>query len=192
MLAAARRLFAELGFDKTTIRAIGREAGVDAALVHHFFGTKEQVFVAAMELPFDPSAAIPEVIAGPRDQIAERFARFFFSVWREPERRAPIIAMLRSATTNQQAAAMFREFIESALLARVADTLGLPRMRLETAAAQLVGIVLLRYVVGVEPLASAREEQIVALVTPVLDYYLNGGDSAAAGDSGRSLLQSPL
>ncbi len=174
VLGAARRLFAERGYEKTTIRAIGREAGVDAALVHHFFGTKEQVFVAAMAFPFDPADLIREVVSGPRDEMARRFVRFFLSVWRDPEARAPFVAILRSATTNEQAAAMFREFISSALLARIAGTLGVPRLRVEAAAAQLVGIALVRYVIGIEPLASSPEHEIVALVTPVIDYYLSG------------------
>ncbi len=116
VLGAARRLFAERGYEKTTIRAIGREADVDAALVHHFFGTKEQVFVAAMAFPFDPADLIREVVCGPREGLAQRLVRFFLSVWRDPEARAPFVAILRSATTNEQAAAMLREFISSALL----------------------------------------------------------------------------
>ncbi len=174
VLGAARRLFAAHGYEKTTIRAIGREADVDAALVHHYFGTKEQVFVAAMAFPFDPADLIREVVNGPRAELAQRLVRFFLSVWRDPEARAPFLAILRSATTNDQAAAMLREFISSALLARVAGTLGLPRLRLEGAAAQLVGIALVRYVVGIEPLASAPEDEIVALVAPVIEYYLSG------------------
>ena len=105
--------------------------------------------------------------------MAQRLVRFFLSVWRDPEARAPFVAILRSATTNEQAAAMLREFISSALLARVAETLGLPRLRVEAAAAQLVGIALVRYVVGIEPLASAPEDEIVALVTPAIEYYLS-------------------
>ncbi len=174
VLNAARGLFAELGYEKTTIRAIGRAAGVDAALVHHFFGTKEQVFVAAMAFPFDPGDLITQVMSGPRDEAAQRLVRFFLSVWRDRDARAPFVAILRSATTNEQAAAMLREFISTALVARIADTLGVPRIRVEAAAAQLVGIALVRHVVGVEPLASAREDEIVALVTPVLEYYFNG------------------
>jgi AcrR family transcriptional regulator len=172
VLGAARNLFAERGYEKTTIRAIGRAADVDPALVHHFFGTKEQVFIAAMAFPFDPDDLIREVISGPREGVAQRLVRFFLSVWRDPEARAPFVAILRSATTNEQAAAMLREFISSALLARVAQTLRLPRLRVEAAAAQLVGIALVRYVVGIEPLASAPEDEIVALVTPVIEYYL--------------------
>jgi len=172
--SAARKLFAELGYEKTTIRAIGRAAGVDAALVHHFFGTKEQAFVAAMAFPFDPADLIKQVVSGRRDEMAARLVRFFLSAWRDPDARAPFVAILRSATTNEQAAAMLREFISSALVSRVADSLGLPRIRVEAAAAQLVGIAFVRYVVGIEPLASAPDEEIVALVTPALEYYLDG------------------
>jgi AcrR family transcriptional regulator len=174
VLAAARRLFAAHGYERTTIRAIGREADVDAALVHHYFGSKEQVFVAAMEFPFDPVELVREVVNGPREEVAQRLVRFFLSVWRDPVARASFVAILRSANTNDQAAAMLREFISSALLAKMAGTLGLPRLRLEGAAAQLVGIALVRYVVGIEPLASASEDEIVALVTPVIEYYLSG------------------
>jgi AcrR family transcriptional regulator len=175
VLGAARRLFSELGYDKTTIRAIGRAAGVDAALVHHFFGTKEQVFVAAMAFPFDPADMIPQLLTGPRDQLAQRLARFFLSVWRDPASRVPFIAVLRSASTNEQAAAMFREFIGSAFVRRFADALDLPESQVEAAVAQLVGLALLRYVIGIEPLASASEEEIVALVTPALAHYLRPG-----------------
>jgi AcrR family transcriptional regulator len=174
ILAAARRLFAERGYDGATIRAIAQEAGVDAALVHHFFGTKEQVFVAAMELPFQPAELLPQLVAGPREQLGERFVRLFLALWRDPERRAPILALLRSATTNEQAAEMMRQFVTEALLTRLAGGLGIPPLRLTAAAAQLVGLVMLRYLIGVEPLASAEEEEIVRLVAPVIQRYLDG------------------
>ena len=184
VLNAARRLFAERGYDKTTIRAIGREASVDAALVHHFFGTKEQVFVAAMELPFEPSVVLPQILAGPRDQLAERIVRFFLSVWGDPESRGPFVALLRSATTNEQAAATFREFLESALLGRIADSLGIDRLRVASAAAQMVGIVLLRYVVREETMANATDDEIAAMVTPVVERYLSGATSAVLTNRG--------
>jgi hypothetical protein len=125
-----------------------------------------------MAFPFDPADLITQVVSGPRDKMAQRLMRFFLSVWRDSQAQAPFIAILRS--TNEQAAAMFREFISSALVARVTDTLGLPRIRVEGAAGQLIGIALVRYVVGVEPLASAPEDEIVALVTLVLAYYRDG------------------
>jgi AcrR family transcriptional regulator len=173
ILAAARRLFAERGYDGATIRAIAQEAGVDAALVHHFFGTKEQVFVAAMELPFQPADLLPQLVGGPREQVGERFVRVFLALWRDPERRAPVLALLRSATTNEQAAEMIRQFVTEALLTRLAGALDISPLRVTAAASQLVGMAMLRYLVGVEPLASADEEEIVRLVAPTIQRYLD-------------------
>jgi AcrR family transcriptional regulator len=174
ILAAARRLFAEHGYDGATVRSIARDAGVDAALVHHFFGTKEQVFVTALELPFQPSDLLPRVVAaGPREELGERLVRVFLDVWRDPARRAPLLALIRSATTNQRAAEMVRQFVTSALLGRLAELVGVPRLRLLAAVSQLIGLALLRHVIGVEPLASAEEEEIVRLVAPTIQRYLD-------------------
>ena len=156
-----------------TIRAIAQEAGVDAALVHHFFGTKEQVFVAAMELPFQPADLLPQLVGGPREQVGERFVRLFLALWRDPERRAPVLALLRSATTNEQAAEMIRQFVTEALLTRVAGALGVPPLRVTAAASQLIGLAMVRHLIGVEPLASADEEEIVRLVAPTIQRYLD-------------------
>jgi len=174
ILAAARRLFAERGYDGATIRAIAQEAGVDAALVHHFFGTKEQVFVAAMELPFQPADLLPQLVGGPREQVGERFVRLFLALWRDPERRAPVLALLRSATTNEQAAEMIRQFVTETMLTRVAGALGVPPLRVTAAASQLIGLAMVRHLIGVEPLASADEEEIVRLVAPTIQRYLDG------------------
>jgi AcrR family transcriptional regulator len=175
ILAAARLLFAERGYDGATIRGIAGRAGVDAALVHHFFGTKEGVFVEAMGFPVQPSTFIAELIAsGPREQLGERLVRVFLGLWRDPERRAPVLGLLRSATTNEQAAEMLREFVTSALLGRLADGIGVPRLRLCAAAAQMMGMVMLRYVIGVEPLASADEEEVVTLLAPTIQGYIDG------------------
>lgn len=178
ILSAARAEFAERGYDGATIRGIARTAGVDAALVHHYFGGgKEQVFVAAMELPFDPGAALPQVLAGDPELLGERFARFFLSIWGEADSRAPFLALLRSASTSESAAAMLRAFVEQALLGRaVAQLPPAPdrSLRMTLAASQLLGMALMRYVVKVEPLASATEDEVVALVAPGLQRYLAG------------------
>ncbi len=158
------------------MRAIALEAEVDAALVHHFFGTKEQVFVAALELPFRPTELLPQLLTGPREETGERFVRAFLAVWRDPAARAPALALLRSATTNAQAAAMIRQFITAALLGPLAGALGVPRLRVAAAAAQLVGLVMLRYVLEIEPLASASEEEIVGLIAPVIQRHLDAPD----------------
>jgi AcrR family transcriptional regulator len=174
ILAAARDRFAGHGYTGTTIRGIAADAGVDPALVHHFYGSKEQLFIAALQVPLDPRR-IAEVVVrgGPRTEVGNRMARLFLSIWGDPGSRAPFLALLRSATTTEQAAAMMREFVTSALLARLAEPLGVPRLRLETAVAQLIGIALLRYVIQVEPLASATDDELVELVGPHIQRVLD-------------------
>ncbi len=175
ILSAARAVFAEQGYDRASVRAIGRRAGVDAALVHHYFGGKEQVFEAAVEVSLAPAlGGVPDLLArGPQD-VGERLARYFLAVWENPATRAPLLAVLRSALTNEAAAAVLRGFVLRRVLLRVADELDLPqaRLRAEIAASQMVGIALLRYVIKAEPLASAEREEIVAFVAPTLQRYL--------------------
>jgi AcrR family transcriptional regulator len=177
ILDAARTEFAERGYDGASVRGIARAASVDPALVHHYFGSKEQVFIAAMALPVDPGEVLPDVLAGDRDQLGERFARLFLGLWSDPAFREPMLALLRSATTSERGAQMLREFVASSMLRRVASAVDAPdaQLRAATAAAQLVGVVLLRYVIGVPPLATATDEEIVALVAPTLQHYLTGG-----------------
>jgi AcrR family transcriptional regulator len=175
IVAAARAVFAAKGYAAASVRGIAREAGVDPALVHHYFGTKEQVFVAAMELPFDPAERLPEVLAGDPAQLGERLVRLFVSIWDEPDFRAPMLGLLRSALTGEQGATMLREFVGGALLSRVAAVVGdIDPLRVQAAAAQMVGVVLLRHVVRLEPIASASQEDLVALVAPVVQRHLLG------------------
>ncbi|MBQ0988363.1 TetR family transcriptional regulator [Streptomyces sp. F63] len=174
ILAAARAEFADRGYDKTSIRGIAKKAGVDPALVHHYFGTKEQVFETAVEQSFEPALRVPDLLAeGPGD-VGERLARHFVGVWENPATRAPLLAVVRSAVTNETAAALLRGFVLRRLLERVAGELDVPdaRFRVELAVSQLLGIAMLRYVVKVEPLASADIEDIVEAVSPVIQRHL--------------------
>ncbi|MCW2917798.1 MAG: transcriptional regulator, TetR family [Actinomycetia bacterium] len=173
ILASARALFAEKGYDGASARSIARAAGVDPALVHHFFGSKEGLFVAAMEFPFDPTQLVPYITAGPREQIGERIVRVFLSIWGDPQIRPRAIAIVRSASTSEQGAAILREFATSALLGRVADALGVPRLRINAAAGQMIGVMIMRYIVGVEPIASATEDELVELLAPTVQRYLD-------------------
>jgi AcrR family transcriptional regulator len=174
ILDAARHEFADRGYDGASVRGIARAASVDPALVHHFFGSKEQVFVAAMALPVDPGDLLPDVLDGDPALLGDRFARVFLGLWSDPEFREPMLALLRSATTSEAGAAMLREFVGSALLGRIVSALDGPdvALRVSTAAAHLVGIALLRYVIQVPPLATATDEEIVTLVAPALQRYL--------------------
>ncbi|MFI7439240.1 TetR/AcrR family transcriptional regulator [Nonomuraea indica] len=174
ILAAARRVFAEKGFDKATVRGIAREAQVDPALVHHYFATKEGMFAAALQLPLSPEVVVPTVLDGPREQVGERLVRLILSVTAAPETREPMLALIRSAMTHEQAAAMFREFVSNALLLRVSHTLDVPHLRIEAAFAQMFGVVMARYVLRLEPMASADPEELVELLAPTIQRYFTG------------------
>lgn len=174
ILVAARRLFAERGYDGTTIRSIAGEADVNPALVHHFFGTKDQVFVAALELPVDPRILVEEIATHPRAEAGERLVRAFLAIWRRPDLSAPFSALIRSATSSEQSAQMIRQFIERAVLGRVAAALDVPPTRMAAAAAQLFGLAIVRYIIRVEPMASASDDEVVQLVGPVIQRYVDG------------------
>ncbi|RLU85768.1 TetR family transcriptional regulator [Streptomyces griseocarneus] len=177
ILAAARTEFAERGYDKASIRAMARGANVDPALVHHYFGPKEQIFAAAVEVALAPALEGPDaVLKGGPDTAGERMTRFFLGIWEAPDTREPLLAIVRSAVANETAAAVFRNLVTSRLMFRIAGELDVaePELRAELAAAQLIGVVMLRYVIKVEPLASAGLEQLVAQVAPVVQRHLAG------------------
>ncbi|MFI1728530.1 TetR family transcriptional regulator [Streptomyces acidicola] len=177
ILEAAREEFSERGYDKTSVRGIAKAAGVDSALVHHYFGTKEQVFEAAVSIAVAPALGAPKAVEeGPLDSVGERLTRFFFGIWETPATRTPLLAIVRSAVNNETAAAVFRRIIAAQLLRRIAGRLDVPdaEIRAELAAAQLVGIAMLRYIIRIDPLASADPEQIIARVAPVVQAHLTG------------------
>ncbi|WP_236830557.1 TetR family transcriptional regulator [Blastococcus sp. KM273128] len=177
MLAAARAAFAERGFDGASIRAIATAAGVDPALVHHYFGSKDQLFLAAIEAPANPAEFLPEVLAGGRDELGANVVRMLLRVWDGPARPAGL-ALVRSAVSNEWTAKLLREFLVSQVLRRVVATLdATPEERTARGAlvaSQLIGVVMARYVLRVEPLATATPEELVAAVGPTVQRYLTG------------------
>jgi AcrR family transcriptional regulator len=177
ILAAAREVFAERGYEKASVRGIAKSADVDPALVHHYFGTKEQVFASAVEGAFAPVLRTAPLTEPRLDRAGEQFARIFLGVWENPATRAPLLAIIRSAVSNEAAAAIFRRMVAQLVLSRVAKELDAPdaELRAELAAAQVVGVVMLRYVIKVEPIASADPEELIARLAPVLQHHLTGG-----------------
>jgi AcrR family transcriptional regulator len=171
ILSAARKVFAEKGFDKATVRGIAREAQVDPALVHHYFDTKDRMFTEAMRLPVTPELVIPTLLDGPREELGRRLVTMILTVTAEAETREPMIALIRSAMTNEQAAQMFKEFVTRALLSRVAEELGVPHLRIEAAFAQMFGVLMARYVLRLEPMASADPEELIDLLAPTIQRY---------------------
>jgi AcrR family transcriptional regulator len=174
-MSAAREAFAERGYDAASIRHIATGAGVDPALVHHYFGTKEQLFLAAMDAPIDPSKIVPTLLTGDRDRVGERLVRGLIGVW-DSAAGGAAAAFVRSAVSNELIAKMMREFIANRILRRVERDLGLDPaegpMRANLVATQMAGLIMIRYIVKVEPLASAAPETVVALIGPTIQRYL--------------------
>jgi AcrR family transcriptional regulator len=174
ILSAARQAFGRAGFDGTTIRGIAGAAGVDPALVHHFFGTKQALFAAAMEFPVDLAAVLPTLLAPGIGGLGERLVRLLLSIW-ESE-RSPFLAMIRGAVTHEESAALLREFISHEVIGRLAATVDAdsPELRATLIGSQMVGLAMARYVIALEPLASADTETVVAAVAPTVQRYLTG------------------
>jgi AcrR family transcriptional regulator len=190
ILDAARRQFADRGYDGATIRGIAADAGVDPALVHHFYGTKERLFAAAMSLPLVPSevltAAFAEIASAGQPGSAgmgDQLVRMALTVWESTEVRGVFLGLLRSALTSEPAADMFRGFITDAILgpiaaaARSRDPGGdadEAAYRAGIVATQMLGLALSRYVLKLEPVASAGHAELAATIGPTLDRYLTG------------------
>ena len=173
ILAAARTRFAEAGFAGTSMRSVAAGAGVDPALVHHYFGSKDDLFVAALELEVDPREAVVGVLEGGLDGVGERLMRLFVSVWDDERTRRPLLALAR-AVLEPGGSQLVRDGFVRMLLSPLVAGLGVdePERRVSLVASQLFGVVVLRYVVELEPLASAPGEALVATYAPVLQRYL--------------------
>jgi AcrR family transcriptional regulator len=174
ILTVARRRFATRGYDATSLRGIATEARVDPALVIHYFGSKEGLFVAAAGLPAEFPGLLSGLAALPPGDFAQALVRTYLGVVDSDPSRNAILALVRSAVSNETAATMLREFLTSALLTVIAGQDGREdaRLRASLVAAQLIGIAMLRHVLRVEPLARATHDEIAALVTPAIEQYL--------------------
>jgi AcrR family transcriptional regulator len=173
---AARARFASHGYDGATIRSIAANAGVDPALVHHFFGTKEQLFIATMHLPLEPGPLLRQLLAPGVEGLGERLARHFVRLMRELGDTNPMLALIRSAAAHPQAARMLREFYSRAILERVAAELNVsqPRLRASLCMSQIMGLAVARYIIGLRPLVEADDDTLVAAYAPALQHYLTG------------------
>jgi AcrR family transcriptional regulator len=185
ILAAARARFGEVGYDRATIRDIAGAAGVDPALVHHFYGTKERLFAAVMQLPVTPGDVLDAMLAAgapaPGHGLGEHVVRTMLGIWDVAEIRSTFLALLRTATTSDQAAAMLREFVTQNILSRVAGLVpgdavagGEAEFRAALVGSQVIGLGLARYVLALEPLARADTGTLAAAIGPALDRYLAG------------------
>jgi len=173
ILEVARQSFADRGFRSTTMRGVAAEAGVDAALVHHYFGTKDDLFLAALEVPVDPRAVLPAVFAPGVEGAGARLLEAVLGVWDQPEGRRPLVSVLRASLGDAESTLLrdgFLRLVERGLgeLLPGPD----PRLRAQLVATQMLGLLLARYVLALEPLASLPRSAVVELVGPTVQRYL--------------------
>lgn len=184
ILAAARAAFAEQGYDRASLRGIAREARVDPALVHHYFEGKAALFAEVVQIGVDPRAVVDRVVVGDPGLVGERAVRAFLAVWDDPSRRPQFVALVRSAVAHEAAARMIREFLAGEVFGRIVVAVrraqhGGPERptpeeatRAGLAAAQMLGVGVMRYVVELPALVDASPEDLVTLLGATLQRYL--------------------
>lgn len=176
ILDAANAEFARNGYDGTSMRGIARRAGVDPALVHHYFDDKSALFIEALEMPARPQRIVQLALAAPRDRVGETVVRALLTALDPPPASARLRQLLRTALGHDFAARMLREFYGREVLARITAALDVDDadLRATLAASQIAGLFLLRFGLRLEPLASASIDEVVERVGPVLQWHLVG------------------
>lgn len=176
ILAAARAEFGDQGYRAATVRGIARRADVDPALIHHYFGTKPRLFAATLDLPLDPAEMAEQVLGGGLEGGGERLIRTVLEVWESDAVHNPLQAVLRSIAAGGETSEMVREFVTDRIIGTVAGLVSAEdgALRAELVASQLLGLGLVRYVLRLEPLASADTEVVVAAYAPTLQRYMTG------------------
>lgn len=175
-MTSARELFARNGIHNTSVRAVAAAAGVDAALVHHYYGTKEKLFAAAVQIPIDPIDVIGPLREVPVEELGYRVPSTLLALW-DSEIGAGFIASLRSVLAGSEVS-LFRSFIQEVIAdqigPRVDNPPGSATVRIQFAASQLVGVLLARYILELEPFRSLPAEQIAQTIAPNLQRYFTG------------------
>lgn len=176
ILDAARRQFALGTYASTTIRGIAAEAGVDAALVMHHFGSKRRLFAAALRFPLQLREQIAVLLRQDPADLGEQLVRLYLGMWQDPVTRAPLAAMLRSVLSDAEAADALGQFLSAEMIGPVVTALGRDQapLRIALVASHLVGLAIGRHLLAVTPLARAGLDHLVACTAPVVQHYLTG------------------
>jgi AcrR family transcriptional regulator len=176
VLVAARRAFTDKGYTGASFRQIAAQARVDPGMIRHWFGDKAGLFRAAMEPTVDPDLLLASVLDGGPDGLGERLLGRMLGVWDAAGEHSPMIILVRSAVSHEESTVLLRDFVTEQILGRLSGVLGGADgpLRASLVGSQMIGLVMARYIVRVEPLASAAADQVVAAVAPTLQRYLTG------------------
>ncbi len=176
IIRAATQEFADRGYEAASLRAIARRAGVDSALVHHYFENKADLFTATLGAPLRPDRAITAILAGPRDEVGTSIVRYLLTQLEDQKAQARVVAILRTAVGSGPGSRMLKEFLVREVFQRLAAASSSDDadLRANLAAAQLVGVLLTRFVLRLEPIASTPTDELVRRVGPVIQWHLFG------------------
>ncbi|NJP96008.1 TetR/AcrR family transcriptional regulator [Nonomuraea sp. FMUSA5-5] len=176
IVSAAAAAFTASGYEAVSVRKVAADAGVDPALVRRFYGGKEQLFTAVVTSVFQPEQAVAMLLDGPRGKLGERLAAYVLDLLGDVRQPGPLLGLMRSAATNDHAAALIRQFLANDMLGKLTQQLGVdqPQLRAALAAGHLVGIAIARYAVRVDALVAAEPDELIAWIAPALQRYLTG------------------
>jgi len=179
ILTAAGTIFSSDGYQRGSVSAIAREAGVDPALVRHYFSSKTELFVESMRPPVDLTAQVTRMVQGDPQLVGERVMAFFVEVWDDPVRGPRIIQLMRAALDHPEVAVFVRALIIEGVIERVATAVGArnPARAAATAASQVIGLAMLRHGAHIEPLASEPADELIARFGPILTRLLTDSDA---------------
>lgn len=176
ILAAAGELFSELGFERTTMRAVAARADVDAALIHHYFVNKEGLLAAALVLPVDPAALLAGLDKDP-EHAGEAIVRRVLGVWEaDPQTRRHLLGLIRVGLSHEYAAGVLRDLLGRTILTALARVVADDHQSLRAALAgtQMGGLLLGRYVLGIPAVRDATPEELALAIGPAIQHYLTG------------------
>ena len=177
ILHAAREQFAARGYTHTTLRSVAAAAQVNPGMLHHFFGSKEQLYREALDLSVDPWEVLCRLLDDtPRDQLPEALVRQFVSTWRDPALGPRLQARARQTYGDPNGTSITRAHLETVLIPRFARALDLPEAKVAAAFSHLIGLTLLDNVIGIEQFSSLADDDLVHLVEPAVRRYLAPSD----------------
>ncbi|PRA11929.1 TetR family transcriptional regulator [Arthrobacter sp. MYb211] len=176
ILKAATEEFSTVGFEAASIRSVARRAGVDSALVHHYFKDKTGLFLEALNMPVNPRELVAQAMTSPLGELGEALVRTVVTAWANPVIRPAATSLIRGMLSSQSATKLMQSFLQKELLARLGRSLppADADRRAALAATQIIGMIIGRYIIQLEPLASMDDDEVVACIGPAVQWHLTG------------------